>query len=164
MNPIPGVLGSCANWGSAGVMQFIRQNIPNIVSNGRVLIQETTVAESTKVNGMLDVVKSHLNELEINGNIEIKESTVEGSTQINGVLKAFQTTFSRISISSEAIFLSESKVLQDVIVRPSKEGFKQVLTLERNSRIEGSVIFESGRGEVRCLDGSTILGEVRGTI
>lgn len=144
-----------------GFHSYGRETVESIMMNGSAFLKGTTVLGSTCVNGNLQAEDATLNTLKVNGTVDLRGSSVGGKVVVNGLLTADATQFNEeISIASEMVVFHNCKVAS-IKIRESSDKV-QVVELRNSTLVDGSIVFESGKGEVWLYPGSEIHGDVSG--
>jgi hypothetical protein len=133
----------------------------------------TKIQELAEVNGVLNAMKASFNRLNVNGNFQGQEvaitegkingntvlvkSKVSGIITIYGLLKANESEFSgKIVVDSSETFISNSKIQDILILNSSEKSIVQKIYLMDNTIVKGSIVFQSGKGEVIISNSPTI--------
>jgi hypothetical protein len=146
--------------------------------NGALEAVDSNFNKDTVVNGNIDAKSSSFNELTINGGVKFKDVSTAGKAVINGKvdldhskfddtlnvnghISAKDSNFAKMVTlrSSEAQF--ENCHLDNVTVQKSTSDPVQTIKL-KNTKVSGSITFESGKGIVEQDSSSTIDGKVTG--
>jgi hypothetical protein len=144
-----------------GVHFYGRETVESITMNGSAVLEGTTVIGNTSVNGNLRVNEATLNTLIVIGKVALNGSLVDGEVVINGLLTADKTKFNKgISIASETVVFKNCQIAS-INVRESRNRV-QIVELRDGTQVEGSIVFESGKGEVWLYPGSVVKGDVVG--
>lgn len=136
--------------------------------NGSLELNGTVILGNLIVNGYLSAKKTEIGFLEVNGAAELKECKIISGAIINGALEAEKSIFQKeLSIAAETTVLrsttAESIIIRQLEKNPAQERNPiQILELRDGTRINGSISFESGEGEVIISADSEIIGDVKG--
>jgi hypothetical protein len=147
-----------------GVNQYGRTELEAIDSIGLIKLNGTSIKNQLQLVGSLIAQDAKIGSLNITGEANLTGCTVENEGKIVGAFQATKSNFKKnLTISSQKILLTACKAESLTIHR--NEGFKgkQTLELTQNTVINGTVVFESGKGEVVLHSpGSQVLGGVVG--
>jgi hypothetical protein len=132
-----------------GYHNYVNESLHSIEANGTAIMEETEVAGLVQVNGFLKAEESTMHSLKVNGQTELHNCLITNSTTINGLLDAEKTQFQNgLSIASQKIILRGCTV-DSLTIRKLKEyAGKQVVYLRSGTVVTGTIIFESGKGEL----------------
>ena len=135
-----------ASYGTCGIQEYHKTKLDSLQINGIVTLDETTV----------------LGAVQVNGQAEMKKSCIGGKMVMNGLLTAADTEFqSELSVASKKTTL-EGCLVHSITVRETGDEGVEVVDLRKETIVSGSVIFESGQGEVWLSGDSAVKGEIRG--
>lgn len=152
-----------ASQGSHGIVKYENETLGSVNAHGRVSIVTTTVTGPVQVKGILTAENSSLGSLQVHGKARIKDCTINGPTTIYGYLDGEKTKFQNtIEAYSRKMRLRACSV--DSIRIPQTNGSNKppVIALLSGTTVAGSIIVESGNGEIWLSSDSEILGEVQG--
>ncbi|MBA2649874.1 MAG: hypothetical protein H0U75_09845 [Legionella sp.] len=145
-----------------GSVTCSKGTVDNLLGNGMVTVNGTTVSGATIVNGVLNAENANFNLLEVNGSASLIQSTINNAASIKGSLNASSTKFE----STLEIFSSETRFINSKVVSDLRIGHtdskKQVVYLDNFSEVSGNIIFEDEDGEVIMRGQSKIGGKVIG--
>lgn len=147
-----------------GNQSFGKESFDNIQANGNTTLHGTKISHLFSANGYLKAEDASFGNLQVNGEVDLKNCTISNQTKINGSLNAVDTTFkNNLSIASKKIIF-DNCLLESVIVRKINgyEG-NQVIELRNSTTVAGSIVFESGNGEIWLAPTSKIKGKVEGS-
>lgn len=136
------------------------ETVPNV---GLVKLNGTTVAQPIRLTGSLLASGATLASFDIVGEANLTNTHIENASILIGSLQTVHSTFENsLTIHTQKSIFTAS-TLQGITVRkdPSLKG-KQVLELKQGTIVNGSIHFESGKGEVLLYPGSKIIGQVTG--
>ena len=146
--------GSCA---------YKNREFDSITVCGSAIFNKVTVHQGTTINGNLQANTSSLTALTVNGRAELSDSSIQGKTKINGFLLADHTKFNEeISCYSQRIVLSACLTSSITVREDGGYHETQVIELKDGTKVNGSIEFKSGNGEIWLFAGSEITGEVLG--
>ncbi|MBP7189828.1 MAG: hypothetical protein KA998_01075 [Rickettsiaceae bacterium] len=99
--------------------------------------------------------------IDVYGAFVAKSVNIAGKSIVYGNLSAENSKFQDIHLEAErATFLGTTA--RNIVVKASKKHKKQTITLKGNSEITGTIVFESGNGEVIVDETAKILGQTKG--
>jgi predicted acyltransferase (DUF342 family) len=137
----------------------------NLCVNGQAILgKNAQVQKSMLVNGTFIAHQSTLmSDLTVNGSSSIDDTQIQGVAKFRGNLEATSTIFlNKLEIlSSLAEFENSKTQLITFKELPSKQHVQR-LKLEKNTEVQGDIIFEAGNGEVICDETSKIHGQIIG--
>lgn len=156
-----------------GITHLGNETIPSITIHGPATMNGTNILELAEINGLLNATKASFNRLHMNGNfqgqeVSIKEgefngsvgiikSKVTGTISIYGLLIASESEFlDKIIFDSSEIYISNSKVQDILVLNSSEYSPAQKIYLKEGTVIKGTIIFNSGKGEVVVSSDSVI--------
>lgn len=165
-----------------GPQKFRRKTIDyDIEVNGPTAIIEATVKNVT-VEGPLRAKASTLGVIEVDGPVameavsfrggrvsgsaNIESTSTKKNFEVNGPFRAVSCKLGELRVSGPMTILEDTQVRGDIIVGKNEKnpGAIQVLVLQEETRIEGSITFESGKGVVKMEDSVKIKGEIIGGV
>jgi hypothetical protein len=145
--------------GAAGQEMF-----ENLKSSGVLKLNGTTIKNLLEIQGCLIAQGAKIGSMDAGGEVNLTNSVVSQASSISGYLKAQGTTFKGpLTLSLYKAVLTSSKVLGNITVQ-KQEAFKgkQVIELKQGTVVEGSIVFESGKGEVHLYPGSKVYSSIEG--
>lgn len=136
----------------------------NLTSNmGQLKLNGTTVKQKLYVEGSLFTQSAHLGSVVVYGEANLKNSTVSSTLEAIGYLKAEGTTFQGpLTLGGIKAAFTNSKIPSIVFRKEDSFKGKQVIELKHRTIVDGSIIFESAKGEVHCYPGCQVLGTISG--
>lgn len=146
-----------------GYQSYGKETVKSIHANGFVSLEGTKVEGMVQVNGSLEADESAMESLEVNGQVGLKNSLIRGTSIINGALIADNTKFQKeLSVASQKILLRTCSV--DSLRVREVVGFDgvQVIDLRSGTKITGSIVVESGNGEIWLSSNSEVSGPISG--
>ncbi|MFN7710581.1 MAG: hypothetical protein ACK5O7_06460 [Holosporales bacterium] len=108
-------------------------------------------ADSLRVRGPLNV----------HGSLSGEKIDVTGETLVAGGMDVEESQFAHVKVSGEKVVLDDTTVANLIIQKTNKDR-PQVVILKGKTRIDGDIVFETGKGEVVQSDKATIKGQVKG--
>ncbi len=162
-----------------GKTYFGNETIKNIHACGKVVLDATQVTESLNVNGDLqandaqianmavngksDLRNCSVKEMKINGHIHLDNCSIERESLVNGFLVAVHTTFSeKLTASSPKLIFEDCQLDSIHMKKDSEENKTQVIELKKGTKVDGSITFESVKGEVILSSDSVVTGKIIG--
>ena len=135
----------------------------HIETNGRLILEGTTVTGAVVINGALHATDADIYILTANGEVKLDGCTIRQSLLVNGMLSMNGSQLKGLcSVASEKICFIQSRA-QDILIRKIEgRPVEQQLILSQGSEVAGTITFESGRGKVFLEQGSSLFGEVIG--
>ena len=147
----------------SGLAHYGKETLSSLKSNGLVTLEGTTIRGVLDVNGKLEAQEATIGSLDVNGAVNLTNCQVKGKSKINGFVNATKTTFyDEFNAASQKIVLNDCTA-SSIVVRniPWIPG-SQVIELNKKSKVEGNITFESGTGKVILSEGSVVSGTVTG--
>lgn len=162
-----------------GRQTYGKETIDKVDVNGFVKLEGTHVSESLQVNGRLKAEDAQIGEMLVNGTATLNRCTVK-EMRVNGravldhstikqksvVCGTLQPSFSNfqdeITISSEKVIFNSCVLKSLRILKDKDDHLVQVVELKGKTTVDGSIIFESGKGEVIISSDSIITGAIVG--
>lgn len=132
-----------------GFQQYGKETQDAIQCNGSAILKGTTVCGLTEVNGSLNADNSALTTLQVNGQTILNNCVITHAANITGGLIADNTKFqSPLNVTSQKITLKKCTV-ESLNVKEVK-GYTgtQIVDLRGGSMIIGSIVVDSGKGEI----------------
>ena len=130
---------------------------------GILKLNGSTIKKNLQVNGSLIATFANIQALDASGEVNLRSSIVSEESSIHGYLRAQSTSFKApLTLNGRKAVFTNSK-LSSITVK-EEHGFKakQVIELKQNSIVDGSIKFNSGKGEVHIYPGCKITGTVTG--
>lgn len=146
-----------------GYQRYGKETVNSIQANGSVFLEGTKVLGTVHVNGSLEADEAAMENLEVNGQVNLKNCLINGTSLINGSLTADNTKFQdELSVASQKILLRTCSV--DSLRIREVVGFDgvQIIDLRSGTKVTGSIVVESGNGEIWLSSNSEISGEISG--
>jgi len=144
--------------GSAG-----KETFENLKSSGVLKLNGSTVKNLLEVQGCLIAQGATLGSLEILGEVNLTNTIVSQVSTISGYLRAQGSTFKApLTITGYKAVLTASKLASITVQKQESFKGKQIIELKQKTIVEGSITFESGKGEVHLYPGSKVYGPIEG--
>lgn len=147
----------------SGVNSYGAEMIESVQGSGLIKLNGTTITESLRLNGSLLSQNAQIALVDVSGEANFTGTTISKGGTVLGSIQATRSNFqgNLTLLTQKAVFTATQ--LQGITFRqdPSFRG-KQVLELKQGTIVHGSIVFESGKGEVLLSSGSQILGSVKG--
>jgi len=139
------------------------ETLESLDVSGLAKLNGTTVINDLKITGTLIALYAHLNDFEIIGEANLTDTKVDKEASIIGSLQATRSIFLRnLNLLTQKAIFTNCKVQSLSIQQDSAFKGKQTLELRQGTVVNGSIVFESGKGEILLYPGSRILGSVTG--
>lgn len=146
-----------------GTQVYGKETIDEIRVNGFVKLDGTIVSDYLQVNGRLKAEDAQIEEMQINGQATLDYCSLRRKSTICGALIATFSKFAEeLSISSERVIIDSCESNSLRILQIGGYRGIQVVELRGKTKITGSIIFESGNGEVVVSPESEITGAIIG--
>jgi len=130
---------------------------------GTIKLHETTVLKESKVTGNLIANGAHFSSVDVTGDAQFTNTVIDKTTHIIGSLKAINTQFHQpINFLGQKAVFSHCNLPGLTIERDASFKAKQIVELKENTRVDGPITFEGGKGEIHLYFGSKIHGTVTG--
>lgn len=146
-----------------GTESYGTETIASVKIDGFLKLNGTTVTDFVSVAGSLISRDAFLQHLHVQGEANLTGTEIRENAVIEGSVQAVHSKFYKnLSLSTQKAVFTHSN-LQNISFLQDK-GFKgkQILELRQHTIVEGSVHFESNKGEVHLYSGSQVLGSVNG--
>lgn len=141
----------------AGQRTYGGHILPSIRYKGEVALQGTTVLGSLDVRGRLFAKHAKLNKIKVDGPVILDYCEVNGTTNIEGNMMARSTQFNQdITIAGTKIILDHCVITNLRVRRTPPYKGTQIVTLTNATSVQGNITFDSGKGTVRLLKGSSL--------
>jgi hypothetical protein len=142
-----------------GICSYGKEKLNSIVCSGPTVLNATIVLNDLKVVGSLDANKASAGNVTIEGSAYMKDSTIRGPLNVDGKLTAYGGNFqNNIFISADQVLLSHSMVAGSIVI--TSKSTKPTITIQCDSQINGSVVFNGTKGWVQITDDSMIRGRI----
>ena len=140
-----------------GCQKYENETVSSIQANGAVILDGTKVLGDVQINGSLNAEESEINTLQVNGQAELDNCVISDTTIINGSLNANNTKFQEnLSVASQKIVLKMCSVNSLIVREVSGYMGTQIVDLRSGTNVTGSIIVESGNGEIWISSNSKI--------
>ncbi len=137
-------------------------SVTDLSGNGMVTVNGTTVADSTVVNGLLKANDAEFGSLQVHGTATLTQCIINDAADFKGSVTASSSQFRNLlDIYSNLSRFIDSKIENNIHVHHT-DNPKQVVHLEKNTKVSGDIIFDDGHGEVIVRGKSSITGKVIG--
>lgn len=146
----------------AGFVHYGKENIPHVYANGTVFLNGTHIEQTLKANGDVEAIQAQIASLFVNGHIRLRNCVIHDKSFINGSLEAENCLLEeKLSIATDLIILKNCET-NSITIRPSKLNRPQILDMRENTVVNGSIVFESGQGQVWTSKNSEVTGYIKG--
>lgn len=146
-----------------GKAYYGNESVDAIDMSGNLSLDGTKVTKRLEVDGRLEANGAEIGELRVHGLAVLDGCVVRKQSTVYGRLEATKTTFEEeLSVASEHVVFSESSLQS---LRMLQTGHKQtvpLVELRGKTKVNGSIVFEGGKGEVIVGSGSEVVGEIVG--
>ena len=148
---------------SHGNLIYGSETVRKVQNNGFVALNGTTVTERLQVNGRLKAEGAQITAMQVNGQTTLDKCSVSQKSTICGSLIAKLSQFSdTLSVSSEKVMFNSCTLNDLHIIQVGGYQGTQVIELRGKTKVNGSITFEAGNGEVIIDPGCEIVGSVIG--
>ncbi len=148
---------------SYGHQSYGKETVNSIQANGSVLLEGTKVLGAVNINGNLEADEASIGSLHVNGQVGLTNCLVSNQSVVNGSLSAENSNFQgEISISSQKILLRTCSVSSLKVREVMGYRGVQVVDLRSGTKVTGSIVVDSGNGEVWLSSNSEVNGSVSG--
>lgn len=137
------------------------QSLHELSVFGPAKIFDTTVNNTTTVKGALDAKNSILNTVRVDGIADLENVKISGQIFINGPLYTRNSQIEEVSIASQELILSGTKVNKLIIRKNTRREIPQDVFLENGSQVN-SIVFESKNGKVFFDDAGVSVNHIEG--
>ena len=145
-----------------GNLTYGKEILDSIDATGLVTLDGTTVSDLLTVKGSLQAANCQIGKLDILGSTILDNCTIYQFSTITGVFTARGSYFPRgLSICSKEIEFSACTVASLQILKNSDANEPQIVRLKNGTKIDKTITFDAGNGEVR-MDSSCQVGNVTG--
>ena len=142
---------------------FGQEKLESLSGTGVVKLNGTEIENQLQITGSLLARDAEIAFLDILGEANLTGSHVKEEGNVLGQIQAVQTTFEKpLTILSQRAIFTESKLKKIVVKQDCAYRGKQIIELRRRTIVDGSIHFESGKGEVQIFPGSQVLGLISG--
>ncbi|MBX9704720.1 MAG: hypothetical protein K5Q00_00565 [Gammaproteobacteria bacterium] len=145
-----------------GIVTCGSGTVTNVIGNGLVQLNGTTVTGAVITNGSLIAKNAILNKVKANGSSSLTNTKVSGASYFNGLLNSVGSSFLQPLTLGSGNSTLDSTSTTDITVTASKPPIQQKLTLQNASKVMGSITFQQGNGLVNLSSDSSISGKVNG--
>lgn len=150
-------------WASHGNLIYGRETVGTVENNGFVSLNGTKVTEFLQVNGRLKAEDAQIEEMQVNGQATLDRCSVSQKSTICGSLVATLSQFSdTLFVSSEKVVFNSCMLNALRMIKVGGYQGTQVVELRGKTKVNGSIIFEAGNGEVIIDPGCEIIGDIIG--
>lgn len=152
---------------SHGSLVYGNEMVNRVQSNGFVTLNGTQVTEHLQVNGRLKAEEAEIEAMQVNGQATLDRCSIFQKSSVCGSLIATLSKFSdELSVSSEKVFFDSCTLNTLQIIKVNGYQGVQIVELRGKTKINGSIVFESGNGEIiadpECeITGNIVGGKVR---
>lgn len=131
--------------------------VQSVRYRGEVTLQGTKVLGPLDVKGRLFAKQAILNKVKVDGPVILDHCEVNGPSNIDGNMMASTTQFKQdITIAGTKIILDHCVITNLRVRRTPPYKGTQTVTLTNATSVQGNITFDSGKGTVRLLKGSTL--------
>ena len=146
-----------------GPFQFNHLKVDKeLVIVGPVIESERGVFGSLDITGPFEAKNIACSKFDVTGPVDVSDLRVSGEATITGPLKARKSTFQKLTIWADKIFLEDVKTKDIFVKKILRE--KQVLYLKGKTVVAGNITFESGKGIVEQGPEAKIQGAIKGAV
>lgn len=143
--------------------QYGAVTLASLDATGLIKLNGTSITGPLHLTGSLIAKNGELGSLEILGEANLTDSLVKEGGSILGSLQAIRSTFQKpISVLAQKVVFTASHLEAITVLRDGGFKGKQIVELKQGTIVQGSIHFESGKGEVLVFPGSQVLGPVTG--
>src|SRR3990167_4523126 len=148
---------------SSGSTQYGKEVIETIDASGLLKLDGTSITNHLQMKGSIIAKNAQIGSFHVMGEANLKDTLIKSASTMMCYLQASQTTFQGpLTILSQKVVLTASKVDRITFQKDLSYKGKQILELRQGTIVNGPVHFESGKGEVWIYPSSQILGDVTG--
>lgn len=127
-----------------------------------VLKLNGTTINNLQVNGSLLATDAELGALSVHGEANLRGTRVNQPCHIFGYLRAQDTTFnSPLTLGAHKAVFTACKINSITIQEEMGFKAKQIIELKQGTVVDGTIHFESGKGEIHSY-GAKITGAITG--
>jgi hypothetical protein len=139
------------------------ETLESLQVSGLAKLNGTTITNDLHITGSLISLYAHLNHFEIIGEANLTDTKVDKEGSIIGSIQAVRSTFlQKLNLLTQKAVFTNCKIQSLAIRQDNAFKGKQVLELKQGTIVNGSIVFEGGKGEILLYPGSQILGSVTG--
>lgn len=146
-----------------GSQIYGKETVEKIETNGLIKLDGTTITEYLQVNGSLKAEGAQIEKMQINGQATLDNCLIKKKSVVCGFLSVINSKFrDELSVSSEKATFNSSTLTSLHILQV--EGYQgvQLVELVGKTKIDGSITFDSGKGEVIADPDTEITGKIIG--
>jgi hypothetical protein len=104
-----------------------------------------------------------LGSIDVLGEVNLTDTVVSQPSTISGYLRTQRSTFQApLTLRAYKAVLTASKFTSIKVLKQEAFKGKQIVELKQKTVVEGSISFESGKGEVHLYPGCKVYGPIEG--
>jgi hypothetical protein len=147
----------------SGIHSYGVVTLDTIQGAGLVKLNGTSVQNALQLTGSLIANNAEIGSIEVSGEANLTDTTIHKGGFITGSLRAVRSSCQQplILLTQKAVFTA-SRFDSLTFRQDSAFKGKQTLELKQGTIINGSVVFEGGKGEIILFPGSQVLGPITG--
>lgn len=147
----------------SGAHTFGAQTFEQLTSEGLLKLTGTKILQILRVDGTLLARSARIAQLEVFGEANLRHTHISGASTIIGYLRAEDSEFqSPLLLGAQKAVFTATKLDSITIRKDDSFKGKQIIELKQGTIVNGSILFESGKGEVYLYPGSQVLGSITG--
>lgn len=148
---------------AVGGANFGHETLEAIEGTGLIKLNGTTVENGIHISGSLISQNGQIGSINVSGEVSLTATTVKNGGSIMGSFQAVRSKIEApLTILGQKTVITNSKLSGITIKKDASYKGKQIIELRLGSIVDGSIHFESGKGEVLLYQGSQVLGSVTG--
>lgn len=145
-----------------GVEAYEGKTMDALSAFGMVTLEKTKVRDVLEVSGQLKAERSEFGALRVKGHAVLEDCVVRKKSSVQGLLEATRCHFhDTLKLCSERIVFDSCAVTSLTITEGGKE---QVVELKGDTKVTGTIKFESGHGIVLKDATAEFTGELVGGV
>jgi len=147
----------------AGIANYGAVTLDSLQGAGLVKLNGTSVLNTAHFDGSFLANDVRIGALEVSGEANLTAAIIGQKSFIFGSLQAVRSTFSKpLTLLTQKAVFTGCKIESIIVKKDTACKGKQVLELKLGTIVDGSIEFESGKGEVVLFPGSQVLGPITG--
>ena len=147
----------------SGVHTFGAETFEQLSNEGLLKLNGTNILQTLRVDGTLLASFARIANLEVFGEANLRSTHVSGPCTIIGYLRAQESEFKGpLLLGAQKGVFTATKLASITVRKDDSFKGKQIIELKQGTIVDGSIHFESGKGEVYLYPGCQVLGSITG--
>ncbi len=133
----------------------------SLIISGKTTLNKVKILGPTQIEGQTTLSNANLQNLTVKGKLNASGSQF-ADTIVNGSINLHDVIIKgSLTINSSLAVLNGVDV-KNILIKNTLSNQSQIVCLEKGSRVQGNIHFETGHGKVYSIGASKILGKVEG--